>query len=185
MNRLIISFVLFILVSFVVSCDGRGRKHKSNIEVLKENKLLDSFSENITYHPIEFSEVITDTILDSGYNVSIKVTTDMKNSVLEQKNKDSLKFKNYFRKLICHAKVSKDSKTIFDTKINELFFNSTKGFENLDLNSSIISIVFDQIESVKSDSLVITSMIFNVKTNKLDFYDITIDHFGNHIIKKT
>ena len=49
MNK--IALLLFILLVTLISCDGRERAHKSNTEVLIENKLLDSFSESIKYIP--------------------------------------------------------------------------------------------------------------------------------------
>ena len=52
---------------------------KTNTEVLKEHKLLDSFSEQIKYIPEKYTEVITDTILSNGFRVKIKYYYDMKN----------------------------------------------------------------------------------------------------------
>ncbi|WP_375239229.1 hypothetical protein [Aurantibacter sp.] len=89
MKKLISFISLAIIFGFFLSCDGRDRVHKSPETVLKENKLLDSFSENITYIPEQYSEVITDTILSKGYRINIKSYTDM-NSYIEFNLKSSL-----------------------------------------------------------------------------------------------
>lgn len=180
-----IVFIVFIGFIAFSSCDGRERKYKTNIEVLKEQKLLDSFSENINYHPIEYSETQTDTVLNNGYVIKTRTYTDMEHSVLQQKNKDSIIYKHYFRKLISEVQITKDSKEVFKNKIDEAFLSQFDIIKNLDLKLSIISAGLNQSSVLKKDSIIITCMVYMPKVNKLNLFDLLIDKSGKYKLEKT
>ena len=74
--------ILSLFICFLISCDGRDRSSKPNIEVLKENKLLDSFSENITYSPTREVKTVTDTILSNNFNVKIKTNFGVNRGIM-------------------------------------------------------------------------------------------------------
>jgi len=77
-----ITILLLILIS-LINCDGRDRAYKTNQEVLTENNLLESFSENVKYFPESYSEIETDSILNNDSRVVIKLFTDMNSSVVK------------------------------------------------------------------------------------------------------
>lgn len=76
-------FFILILAMTLASCDGSHRKYKTNAEVLKENKLLESFTEEIKFVPEAYTEIKTDTILSSGFEVKITYHSLENDFVLE------------------------------------------------------------------------------------------------------
>jgi len=119
MNKLI--YLFFIVFIAFLSCDGRDRVHKTNEEVLIEHKLLDSFSERVTYFPETYTEVETDTILSNGYRVNIKLYSDMENAILVEKQQDKIISKTYYRKLIADVEIYSSSTAVFKDTINTDF----------------------------------------------------------------
>ena len=74
--------VLIVLTICFTACDGRDRLDRTPQEVLQESKLLDSFSEQeIRFIPKEYAEKTTDTIFSNGYEVDVKMYTDMDNHI--------------------------------------------------------------------------------------------------------
>jgi len=131
---------LSVLISFFLSCDGRDRIHKSAETVLKENKLLDSFSENITYIPESYSEKVTDTIFSNGYNVYIKQYTD-NSRVIEIKEGNNIKTYKDFN---VDLKVSKDDDVIFDKSLNIKDTIINEQLQSLDLKNSYLKNVWTE-----------------------------------------
>lgn len=168
-----------------MSCDGRDRKFKTNVEVLKENKLLDSFSEQIKYSPETYSEVLTDTILSNGYRVKIKTFSDMSNSFLNEYVVNTISHKYYFRKLISEVYIEKDKTIIFNKIIDNSFLEKKSIYNNINLGSSILNLLeVDQIKSIESNKVVlIASMSMPVK-NDSTIFNIVIDNDGNCELKK-
>ena len=68
-------YKLLILISSLsialLSCDGRDRTYKSNVEILKSNNLFESFSKQVNFIPNLPVEIFTDTILSNGFQVKI------------------------------------------------------------------------------------------------------------------
>lgn len=136
MNKLIYSiFVIFVVL---MSCDGRDRVHKTNEEVLTENKLLDSFSENITYLPENYIEKATDSILNNGYRVRVKFYSDMLKSVLVEEQKDVIITKTYHRELVTDVEIYKNSTQIFKDTLNTNFLLNKGLFTITDSKSFMI-----------------------------------------------
>ncbi|MCX7547996.1 hypothetical protein OS188_08520 [Xanthomarina sp. F1114] len=179
-----LSFLLaFICVGLAfLSCDGRDRVYKSNSEVLKENKLLDSFSENISYIPETYSEVITDTILNNGFHIKIKTFSHMEQNVLKEFRQDSINYKEYYREFVSEVVITKNSEEIFNKTIDKQFFNAFKN--NLKLNNSIIKLIFDQTISYKANTVVLSVMIEKIDSKKIRFCDLIIDSEGNFKLKE-
>lgn len=175
---------LFLIVSVAfISCDGRDRKHKTDTPNTNGNKNLDSYSESIYFHPEEYSEVTTDTILTNGFQIKIKTVTDMNNAVLQQKDKDSLKYKHYFRKLVSHVSITKGSKEIFNNPVDASFLKHFDEINDLDIKSAIISASLDESSELKTDDVVILCMIYLPKPNKLNLYNLIINKSGNYTIE--
>ncbi|NMH89493.1 DUF4738 domain-containing protein [Flavivirga algicola] len=121
MNKL----VVFTLISIITlaSCDGRDRKYKSTVEVLKENKLLKVFSQEIKYVPDTYVEIKTDTILSNGFEVKVNYHSLENDFVIEtlKSERDSIKkihYKNFEAQLL----VLKNNTIINKSLINKALF---------------------------------------------------------------
>lgn len=66
----IILLLLLMAISFM-NCDGRHRKHKSNVDVLAESNLLNTFSSQLNSVPNQPVTIETDTILSNGFRVKL------------------------------------------------------------------------------------------------------------------
>ena len=117
------SFIVPIIILFLVGCDGQDLKHQSAVEVLKKHKLLDSFSEQIQFTPKNYTEIQRDTILKSGYSVKIKYYSNMElsTSILKNYTLDSLTIKHYYRRFNAEVKIIKKEEIIFSEVINARF----------------------------------------------------------------
>lgn len=148
MNKLI--YLLFIFIITLISCDGRNRKHKTNTEVLKENKLLDSFSEIIKYIPETYTEVITDTILDNGFRVKIKTFTEMQDHVLSEFIIDTIKHKFHYRNYTGKLNVFFKNDLILDETINKSYLNKNEDTAFWD-SAIMAGISLDELNSTKHE----------------------------------
>lgn len=175
MNRLL--FLFFILIVAFSSCDGRDRKHKTSKEVLEENGLLESFSENIKYFPEEYAEHTNDTILSNGFRVKIKNYTNMNNSILHAFKADTIQHKHYFREIVSEIIVYKDEKLIFKESIDSNFLSNSSDY----LNNEI---VVDEYKSLKTDKLHLIASQCIPKSINCSIYNIIIDEKGNYELKK-
>ena len=119
MNKLI--YLFFIIFITFLSCDGRGRIHKSNEEVLIENKLLDSFSENTVFIPETYFERTIDTIFSNGITSKMTFYSDMENGVSIEEVKDSITYKTIFRDIVVDVEINSKNKPIFNGKIDKSY----------------------------------------------------------------
>ncbi|MCX7549424.1 hypothetical protein [Xanthomarina sp. F2636L] len=181
MGKYIFTLVLMCIGIASVSCDGRYRVYKSNTDILIENKLLDSFSENITYIPESYTEVVTDTILSNGFHIKMKTYSNMEKSVLYEFKQDTINFKEYHREFISEVIITKNSKEVFNKIVDKQFFEIT---ENLHLKNSIVKLMVDESSSVKNNSMILSAMIQTTDSKKIRFYDIIIDAEGTYKLKE-
>jgi len=86
-NPLKINKLLFLVIPIVftlLGCDGRYRKYKTNSELLTESNLMTSFNEQIRFVPEQPILIVTDTILDSGFNVKINYHSLSTNYIVDE-----------------------------------------------------------------------------------------------------
>lgn len=173
------TFLLFIILIALISCNGRDRVKKSNQEVLIENKLLNLFSENIKYFPESYAESTTDTILNNGFRVKIKTFTDMENSVLNTFEVDSIKHNHYFREIISEIVVFKNKKQIFKNKIDDTFLSVM-------LSDYIINEIYiDEQKSLDTNKLHLITSLCIPRSVNCPVYSILIDENGKYEVLKT
>ena len=113
-------YFLFILTTVTLfNCDGRARAHKKNVQVLNENKLLESFSKKIEYTPKQYTEIVTDTILSNHFRIKLKYYS-LSNDIMikHQKLHNEWSYTHHF--------------TNFEAKLNIQFSNSSE--INLSIN---------------------------------------------------
>lgn len=182
MKQFIFLLVIATIGIVSISCDGRDRMFKTNTEVLIENKLLDSFSENITYVPETYTEVATDTILYNGFHVKLKTYTIMDKHIVNEFKQDSIVYKKYYREFVTDVIVTKNDKEIFNERIDKEFIH--KHNNNLQLNKAIINVMVNQVSSVKNHGLVLSAMIKDIQNETIKFCDILIDSEGNLVLKE-
>lgn len=120
-------FLLGILMLF--GCDGRERSHKTNEEILKDSKLLDSFIENIQYIPDSYSEVENDTLLSNGFRVKIKTYTEMNDNVINEFTIDSINYKFHYRTYTGKLEFFYKNEAILELSINKSYFKENKDKE--------------------------------------------------------
>jgi len=182
MKQFIFLLVIATIGIVSISCDGRDRVFKTNTEVLIENKLLDSFSENITYVPETYTEVATDTILYNGFHVKLKTYTIMDKHIVNEFKQDSIVYKKYYREFVTDVIVTMNDKEIFNERIDKEFIH--KHNNNLQLNKAIINVMVNQVSSVKNHGLVLSAMIKDIQNETITFCDILIDSEGNLVLKE-
>lgn len=176
----IFSFLILVLSAVVLACtDGQERTHKSPQEILQENKLLDSFSENIKYIPEKYTETITDTTLSNGFRVKISYFTDMNNSILKETKKDTIHLKEYYRERKTKIIVYKNSKELFNKTFDKtsIFKSYNLQFEEIK-DYQLNSVFINQYKSIQNNSISITVSFCTIDTNKCLFYKLSINNKG-------
>jgi len=126
------------ILSLCLTCDGRDRVFKTPEAVLIENNLLDAFSERITYLPKDYSEFESDTILNNGLEIKIKIFTDMTRSVLQESTLDMVTHKTYYRERIAEVSVSNSEQVLFSESIDKSFFNKHLFSQNNVLKDTVL-----------------------------------------------
>ena len=180
MRKLIILMIFIGIAS--ASCDGRDRVYKSNVVILKEGKLLGSFSESITYIPETYMQVLTDTILSNGFHVKIKTYPDMSQSVLKSFRQDSINHKTYYIEFISDIVIIKNSIEIFNEKVDKNFLKKIRN--TLHLENAIVKLVVDEYASTQANSVVLSTIIYNMDGNEVYFYNLIIDSEGHFKLKE-
>ncbi|WP_299892256.1 hypothetical protein [uncultured Lacinutrix sp.] len=151
-----IIFLIAILFITFISCDGRDRSSKTNTEVLKEHKLLDSFSEKVEYFPKKYTEVITDTLLANGFKIKIKSYTDIDNGIVDSFKLNNTINKSIHRNWISEIKIHKDGKLLFDDKIDKAFLvKHDKKIEAFSKKAISIGASIYYKESMRKDAVTI------------------------------
>ncbi len=184
MNKLI-PLLLLIAVLFI-GCDGRSRAKQTNAEVLKEHNLLDSFSEHTKYVPMEYTEVVTDTILSNGFKVKVKTYSDMETNISKRFKKNAITHHVLYREIVSEVSVFKDGRLVFNETINDSFLK--KHIPNIKgLKESINKgVAINEEKSIETNNIHIA--ISNCKpdnTKNCPSYYIIIDEKGHFKITDT
>ncbi|MEJ2112613.1 MAG: hypothetical protein P8X62_02530 [Flavobacteriaceae bacterium] len=179
----IILIVITITIT-CISCDGRDRVHKSNKEILQQNKLLDSFSEHVTYIPETYTETKTDTILNDGTRIAITIYSDMSKSFLKTFKKDAIQYKEYYRDFNAHIIVYKQGSEIFNNVINKEFLsNSLVASVNLE-DTTLKNVEIDEMTSYLDNLLVIDLTFAKINNVVSSVYKIYIEDTGKFILRE-
>lgn len=183
-----ICILLLLLIGFS-SCDGRKTKNQSLSESIEEFKKSATIEIDI-YKPENFVERKIDTLLSNGYHVTIKTYTDMYNSVLFTKIKDTINYQTFYRNYEFDILVEKDDQLIFKESFNKdklqtaIKYNAdTFNFEELAVLKSI------EIDDYKSlnDHIVIDILYTIPETDKTLSNQLVINKNGksNFILTET
>jgi hypothetical protein len=183
--KTIIIILTLLSFSLVLSCDGRSRTFKTEIEVLKENKLLDSFSEKINYYPKTYTEVVTDTILNSGFKVKIKYWSDDNNMLTDSYETDGINHIDYYHEFNADIEIKKENQIIFSKTINKDFINRFSASKQNRINQSILqNIWLDELHSEEKKQLIIYLEYCEPKTDRCITYKLTADKKSHFTLKE-
>ena len=169
--------LITVLIIAILSCDGRDRTHKTNAQVLSENNLLEAFSEQINFVPESRVEIVTDTILSSGFQIKINYNSVEHSSVLKTE-KTETHYKNFEAKL----HILKNGLTINQTLINKSLFNP---FENASFwKTAIMQHVWIDYEASSEHELYLNTSFNIPNTETYKDFILKIDESGAIQIKE-
>lgn len=181
-------FILILIVfTALVSCDGRYHKHKTNKDVLRDSNLLDSFSQNISYFPLKYTEKATDTILSNGLRIKIKHYSLDTTAVLNEFKIDTINYKHFFRRFAAEISIiSKNGTSVFEKKVTKTTISLIDKNNEPFLKDAIMRFVeIDQINSLKESKVIVNIWFCKPKTNDCLFYKLIVTENGTYQIKKT
>ena len=142
-------FLLFFLI-LLASCDGKKRSRFNPQEKLEQSELSDSFFEQISYIPQNYTEVQNDTILGNGFKVEIKFYSNMESSYLNEFKIDTILYKHNYRYFSADVTVSLKDKTIYSNTFNneslkDLIHASSEDSDKYILTDSWIELLISEL----------------------------------------
>lgn len=183
--RNILGLLLFTILGFI-SCEGRITKNQALAKDIEEFNKTVSVQIDV-YKPESYTERQVDTTLSNGFRVKIKAYTDMDNSVLFTKIKDTINYQTYYRNFKFDILVEKDNKIIYNKsfdkqKANTAFnFNANllKGSDlyNFDKLAILNAIQVDDDPSY-TNTVAIDVMYAIPETDKVSHHKILINDKG-------
>jgi len=140
-------FLIIIAIGFT-GCNNKKSKSQALSESVKEFKKTVNLETNV-YIPEAYFEHEVDTLISNGYRVKIKTYTDMSNSVLFSKIKDTINYQTYYRNFKFDITVSKNEKVIYQENFNKEKANKAFNYNpNLVEGSDLYN--FDKLAILKS-----------------------------------
>jgi hypothetical protein len=123
MKKLI--FLIFIISIVFAHFDGQERKYSNNRDVLQSSNLLESFSKKVKYTPHEPVEIVTDTILSTGFEVKLKYLSLENNFISNITTDEDLSAKEtHYKDFEAQLKVLIHGELITESLINKGLFQS-------------------------------------------------------------
>jgi len=176
--------VVILLVSIIVfsSCDGKERARYTPEEKLEQSELSDSFFLQEKYLPDEYSEVVTDTIINDKISISIKSYTDMNNNVLNEVKIDTIHYKHYYREIISDLNIVLDGKTIFSETIDKSYFKDNE--DKLFWKEAIMLGLYLDDEQTTNKHAYFNVSYCMIESEICKDYNLIIDDKGKLVIKE-
>ena len=175
--RKIAPIICLIVIVVLTSCDGRSKASRSAQDDLIEKKALDSFSEIIEYYPESYVEVVTDTTLNSGFQIKISTATDMNDNILNEIVRDSVKYKQFYRNYVGEVNIAFDQEVIFKKIIDKTIFKSLS--TDFPWDKAIMGqITLDQ-ENTSSEAVFLDVFYCVIESQNCIDYKMIIDRSGN------
>ena len=176
-NILLLSF---LIVACFMNCDGRDRIYKTNAHILTENNQLDRFSKEIKFVPEAKVEIVTDTILNNGFQIKIVYNSIENSSVLKTENNSTstIHYKDFEAKL----HVLKNGSTINQSLVNKELFHA---FENTPFwESAIMQYIWIDYEASTTHKLFLNTSFNIPNTETYKDFVLMIDSSGTIQIKE-
>lgn len=182
--KLLIQAIITLFFLAFLNCEGRKTQSQALAEDIEEFKKKVTIEIDV-YQPETYVEQEVDTLYHNGYRVKIKTYSDMNNSVLFTKIKDTINYQTYYRNYKFDILVEKDGKLIFNEsfdkeKVNQLFkFNSQGKSNAIDFKElGILKSIEINRNSPISDVIKIDLMYVIPETDKNSLYSLLIDNKG-------
>ncbi|WP_426430281.1 hypothetical protein ACPX19_12180 [Winogradskyella sp. HB-48] len=178
--------VLLILIIGFTSCEGRITKNQALAEDIEHFKKTVTVQIDV-YKPENYVEREVDTTLSNGFRVKIKTYTDMDNSVLFTKIKDTINYQTYYRNFKFDILVEKDNKIVYDKSFdkqnaNKAFkFNSNlvKGSDLYNFDKLAILSAIQVDDDPSYTNIVAIDVIYTIpETDKVSYHKILINDKG-------
>jgi len=177
-------FLIVIVIITLMSCDGRYRACKSNLEVLRDSKLDKTFSNQTTFVPNETVEIHTDTILTNGFQIELKYGA-LENSYVSKTKKsvnDSIIQTNY-KNFKAECLVTKNHNIITETTIDKTLFSE---FETPSFwENAIMQFVWIDYKTSTENYISLNTSFCIPETNICKDFTISINAYGIINIKET
>ena len=183
-NPLKINKLLFLVIPIVftlLGCDGRYRKYKTNSELLTESNLMTSFNEQIRFVPEQSILIVTDTILDSGFNVKINYHSLSTNYIVDEAESLNTN-KTYHYNFEAKISVYKNTRYCNDFTLNKAFFNDFGS--PLFLKKAVMQYVWIDHEASTSNTVYLNTTFRIPATETYRDFIIRIDDQGIIEIKE-
>lgn len=183
--RNLISVFIILIVGFT-SCEGRKTKNQALAEDIEEFKKTVTVQVDV-YKPENYLERQVDTILSNGFRVKIKTYTDMDNSVLFTKIKDTINYQTYYRNFKFDILVEKDKKVIYNKSFNKQQANKVfkfndnlaKGSHLYNFNKLAILNAIQIDDDPSYTNMVNIDVIYAIpETDKVSYHKILINDKG-------
>lgn len=166
---------MVVFTTLFVSCDGRQKQHEALSNAISEFNKKQSQLNLIKYSPEEYTEIVTDTIIDNTVKVHIKNYTLMDNNVIIASNKNPLKM-DYQRSFESEISVYNPYGSVFKTLINASSF-SERDQDLFWKNATLQHAWVNQEESNCKNISIMVSFI-DPRTEDYRLYQILIDQTG-------
>lgn len=145
--RTLFGLILILIIGFT-SCDGRKTKNQALLESIEEFKKSASLEVNV-YVPETYLEREVDTLLSNGYRVKIRTYSDMSNSVLFTKIKDTINYQTNYRNFKFDIRIEKEGKLIYNESFDKKKVNTALNYKaNFNSESDLYN--FDKLAVLKS-----------------------------------
>lgn len=178
----LIYLIPLIIITFL-SCDGRDRAYKNNVEILKSNNLFESFSEQSVFIPNQPVEIFTDTILTNGFHVKLKYNSiDNDFITLSEKSNNNSIINNNYKNFEAKFQIFKNELFIAEKTLNKETFinnNSSAFFED-----AIMQFVWIDYENSSENYITLNTSFHIPETEVYKDFIIQIDEFGNIKIRE-
>ena len=174
----IVLFIPIILLLVLTSCDRRKSKidriNDAVSDFNKKEKLIDLKD----YHPKNYTETKTDSIISKTFRVSVKNYTVMDQEILIKQTINNLNKTSQFHRVFeSDIIVAVENKIIYNKHISAEKF---RDFETNDFwNNATLEHVWVNEEYSNTEKLSLGVSIINPKNKAFKLYEILIDKSGN------
>lgn len=185
MKKLLGIFIILI-ISFT-SCEGRKTQRQALTEDIEEFNKNAKIEVNV-YNPESYVEREVDTLLSNGYRIKIKTYSDMENSVIYTKVKDTINYQTHYRNYKFDILVEKDGKRIYFEHFNKEKMSKELGYSsNLNPEAQIYNFnkqaILKSVELNKtfnSGKAIFIDIAYAIpNTEHIDWHKLRIDEKGN------
>ena len=171
-------YILILLIaftSFFMSCDRRTSKKESLQHAISEFKHKQAIMEVVTYIPKEYTQIVTDTVIESKVNVHINNYSLMDDNVVITTDKNSYK-KEFHRSFESEIVVYRSNVVWFKTLLNaKTFADNNYG---LFWNNATLQHAWVNQEESNGENISIMVSFVNPSTESYRLYQLYINETG-------